>query len=156
MVNTQTKWIIGIASFIGLAFLTKGYWMPKDKKQDDSKKDVGVLSPINPSENAKKVTTLSDVWLFLVELSGKSGKTLTDSDKQKFQKVFDKWSDSQKSFSYDYLKGFSDIKKFTPNSKEWNDAFKKSDDYLKKMYNDKTSKNYLDDNMKMEVVSALS
>lgn len=156
MVNSQTKWIIGIASFIGLAFLTKGYWMPKGKKQDDSKKDIGVLSTPNPNENAKKAPALSDIWIFLVEIAGKSGKTLTDSHKQKFQKVFDKWSDSQKSFSYDYLKGFSEIKKFTPNSKEWNDAFKKSDDYLKKMYNDKKLKTYLDDNMKMEVMSVLS
>lgn len=155
MVNLQTKWIIGIASFIGLAFLTKGYWMPKGKKQDDSK-DIGILSTPNTAENAKKAPALSDIWIFLVELSSKSGKTLTDSDKQKFQKVFDKWSDSQKSFSYDYLKGFSEIKKLIPNSKEWNEAFTKFNKMSKKKYGDIKSKLYLDDRMRTEVIGSLS
>lgn len=152
-ITKQNKWIIGIASFIGLVFLTKGYWMPKSKV--DTKKDVGVFTPPNPNENVTKQTKLSDVYPFLVEIAGKSGKILSDSDKQKFQQVFDKWSNTQKSFSYDYLKGFSEIKKLTPNSKEWNDAFTKLDNMSKQKYGEK-SKLYLDERMRMEVIGALS
>lgn len=43
--TTQNKWIIGIVSFLGLAVLTKKYWMPKpdDSKTNSVKKNTDTI-----------------------------------------------------------------------------------------------------------------
>lgn len=74
--TTQNKWIIGIVSFLGLAVLTRKWWMPKDGITLDFKQDTVASS----GGDAKDTDVIGQQYTLLSRYKAMNTKTMEDVD----------------------------------------------------------------------------
>jgi len=74
--TTQNKWIIGIVSFLGLAVLTRKWWMPKDGITLDTKQDTVASS----GGDASDTDAIGQQYTLLTAYKAMNTKTMKNVD----------------------------------------------------------------------------